>query len=216
MIPSNPSTDNGSQVNQMTCQFTTGFSEKQQLCFQRPKLQEHLWGRFSSSAPWKIGNAWKTFFSFAFGGQRSLFMGICIYIYSLNLGLGLGILSQRLWLCSMSTVSPSDVAIHALVSKSLQPEVQQQSWQSTTIVRLGFLVPKSYIFTNGDLEVGSWMVERFDVFFLFPSCFLLFYHFLLVSWIVEDSKCCSYPFFGDEANIKVSESLKCWKKKLGT
>lgn len=169
MIPSNPSTDNGSQVNQMTCQFTTGFSEKQQLCFQRPKLQEYLWGRFSSSAPWKIGNAWKTFFSFAFGGQRSLFMGICIYIY---ICLKLRIRSRY----PLSTVgSPWDVAIHALASKSPQPEVQQQSWQSTTIVRLGFLVPKNiHLHKNGELEVGSWNVERFGFFFCFPVVFFCF------------------------------------------
>lgn len=157
-------------------------------------------------------------FLVCFWGPTVTFHGyMYIYIYSLNLGLGITVSSlKRLGhLCSMSTVSPSDVAIHALASKSLQPQVQQQSWQSTTIVRLMFFGPqKKNIFT----KMVSWKIWKLDCwkiwcFFLFPSCFLLFYHFLLVSWIVEDSKCCSYPFFGDETNIKVSESLKCWKNK---
>lgn len=76
----------------------------------------------------------------------------------------------------LSTVgSPWDVAIHALASKSPQPEVQQQSWQSTTIVRLGFLVPKNiHLHKNGELEVGSWNVERFGFFFCFPVVFFCF------------------------------------------
>lgn len=200
MIPSNPSTDNGSQVNQMTCQFTTGFSEKKkQLCFQRPKLQEHLWGRFSSSAPWKIGNMLgRQFFSFAFGGQRYLFSrAICIYIYiflklrirsryPLSTGCGfvpcqpfhLRMWQSMLWLqrrCSQKSSnkvgSPQQLFALVFWSKKVTSS-QMVSWK---------------------LEIG--IVERFDVFFCFPV--IVFFCFTTFNWWVGLLKIRSVvlPFF---------------------
>lgn len=211
MIPSNPSTDNGSQVNQMTCQFTTGFSEKKkQLCFQRPKLQEHLWGRFSSSAPWKIGNMLgRQFFSFAFGGQRYLFSrAICIYIYiySLNLGLGLGILSQPVvalfhvnrftFGCGNPCFGFKDAAARSPATK-LAVHNNCSPW---------FFGPKKLHLHKW--WVGSWKLELLkDLMFFFVSQLLFSFALPL---LIGELDCWRfevlfYPFFGDEASIKVSE-----------
>ena len=173
MIPSNPSTDNGSQVNQMTCQFTTGFSEKKkQLCFQRPKLQEHL--PLSNQEIRKLSSmkhrkhAWKTLIV-CFWGPTVTFHGY-MYIY---IFLKLRIRSRYpLNGCGFVPYQP----FHLRMWQSmlwLQSRCSQKSGNkvgSPQQLFALFFVQKN-IFT----KMVSWKLEldgeRFDVFFCFPQLF---------------------------------------------
>lgn len=151
-------------------------------------------------------------FLVCFWGPTVTFHGyMYIYIYALNFGLGLGILSQRLGHLGMWQ---SMLWLQSRRSQKSSNKVGSPQ----QLFALVFWSQKTYIFTkmvSWKLEVG--MLKDLDFFFVSQLFSFVLPLLFLVSWIVEDSKCCSYPFLGDEANkhqsFRITQMLK--KQDLG-